>query len=59
MTRWLVADGDSVAKDQPVAVMEAMKMEMTLNADRQGVIRHRAAAGADLAEGALLAELET
>ena len=59
LTRWLVADGDSVAKDQPVAVMEAMKMEMTLNADRQGVIRHRAAAGADLAEGALLAELET
>ncbi len=57
LTRWLVADGTPVARDQPVAVMEAMKMEMTLNADAPGTLRHRATPGDDLAEGDLLADL--
>ncbi|MFD1798071.1 acetyl/propionyl/methylcrotonyl-CoA carboxylase subunit alpha [Paracoccus aurantiacus] len=58
LARWLVKDGDSVAKDQPVAVMEAMKMEMTLSAPRDGVIAQKVEAGQDVAEGDLLADLD-
>ena len=56
-TRWLVADGATVAQDQPVAVMEAMKMEMTLTAGRAGVIRLKTQPGAQVVEGDLLADL--
>ncbi|TKW66043.1 MAG: ATP-grasp domain-containing protein [Paracoccus denitrificans] len=58
LNRWLVEDGVTVAKDQPVAVLEAMKMEITLCAERDGVIRQRATPGTELAEGALLADIE-
>ena len=57
LTRWLVADGETVAGDQPVAVIEAMKMEMTLTAEKAGVLRQRIQPGEELAEGALLAEI--
>jgi len=54
-----VAVGDSVSKDHPLIVMEAMKMEQTLSAPRDGVI---AEIGADVGElvtdGALLIRLE-
>ena len=57
LTRWLVADGETVAGGQPVAVIEAMKMEMTLTAEKAGVLRQRIQPGEELAEGALLAEI--
>jgi 3-methylcrotonyl-CoA carboxylase alpha subunit len=36
--RLLVAVGDSVEKGQPVAVLEAMKMEQRFEAPRDGVV---------------------
>jgi 3-methylcrotonyl-CoA carboxylase alpha subunit len=36
----LVADGDTVEHDQPLIIMEAMKMEYTLKAPRTGVIEN-------------------
>ncbi|MEM5516907.1 acetyl/propionyl/methylcrotonyl-CoA carboxylase subunit alpha [Henriciella sp. AS95] len=54
-----VKAGDSVTKDQTVAVMEAMKMEHSLKAPRDGVVK---AVGAELGEqvgeGVVLVELE-
>ncbi|WP_298948518.1 biotin carboxylase N-terminal domain-containing protein [uncultured Paracoccus sp.] len=57
LTRWLVEDGAPVEKNQPVAVMEAMKMEMTLTADRAGVIGLKVQPGAQVSEGSPLADL--
>ena len=57
LTRWLAEDGATVEKDQPVAVMEAMKMEMTLTADRSGVLHQKVQPGAQVTEGSLLADL--
>ena len=54
-----VKAGDSVTKDQTVAVMEAMKMEHSLKAPRDGIVK---AVGAELGEqvgeGVVLVELE-
>jgi acetyl/propionyl-CoA carboxylase alpha subunit len=51
--------GDTVEKDQVLAVMEAMKMEHSLKSPRDGVVK---AVGAELgeqvAEGVMLVELE-
>ncbi|MAT34564.1 MAG: carbamoyl-phosphate synthase subunit L, partial [Ponticaulis sp.] len=53
-----VKAGDSVTKDQPLAVMEAMKMEHTLSAPRDGEIAEVAdLVGAQVAEGELLVRL--
>ena len=54
---WKVADGDTVAEGDVVAVMEAMKMEMQVTAHRAGRITLRAAAGSLHAAGASLAEI--
>ncbi|WP_311224128.1 MULTISPECIES: biotin carboxylase N-terminal domain-containing protein [unclassified Acidovorax] len=54
---WKVADGDTVAEGDVVAVMEAMKMEMQVTAHRAGRITLRAAAGSLQAAGASLAEI--
>lgn len=54
-----VKPGDAVAKGDPVAVMEAMKMEHTLPAPRDGVVASvEAAAGDQVAEGDVLVHLE-
>ncbi|NHF73444.1 acetyl/propionyl/methylcrotonyl-CoA carboxylase subunit alpha [Paracoccus xiamenensis] len=58
LTRWLVKDGATVKAEQPIAVMEAMKMEMTLHSDRAGKIRLKAAAGDNISEGDHLAHVE-
>lgn len=34
----LVAEGDQVSRDQPLIIMEAMKMELTLRSPRDGII---------------------
>ena len=52
LVRWLVADGEAVADGQPVAVVEAMKMESQLVTDAAGVLEQGAAEGAQIAPGA-------
>jgi 3-methylcrotonyl-CoA carboxylase alpha subunit len=57
---FLAKAGDSVAKGQPVAVMEAMKMEHTLTAPRDGVVAELLyAVGDQVAEGGELLRLES
>lgn len=54
-----VRDGDAVTKGQPLIVMEAMKMELTLPATRDGVVESlHVAAGDQTSEGALLLSLK-
>ena len=52
---WKVADGAQVAEGETLAVMEAMKMEMQVQAHRSGRIALKAAAGGYVAAGAVLA----
>ena len=53
-----VAQGDSVAKGDRIAVIEAMKMEHVLHAPRAGRIEKLAAREGDqVAQGALIAAL--
>ena len=54
-----VAPGQAVKRGAPVALMEAMKMEHSLTAPIDGVVREvRAVAGAQAAEGAVIARIE-
>lgn len=54
-----VKAGDEVTKDQVLAVMEAMKMEHSLKAPRDGVVKSVGAEiGEQVAEGVVLVELE-
>ena len=56
---YLAKAGDRVGKGQPLAVMEAMKMEHTLSAPRDGVVAELLyAPGDQLAEGAELLRLQ-
>jgi 3-methylcrotonyl-CoA carboxylase alpha subunit len=56
---YLVAEGDKVEAGQPVAVMEAMKMEHTLSAPRAGTVAElRFGVGQQVSEGAELLTLE-
>ena len=51
--------GDAVAKGQTVVVLEAMKMENNINADREGkVAAIQVAKGDTVADGAVLVVLE-
>ncbi len=55
ITDVLVAEGDTVTKNQPLMILEAMKMEHTMVAARDGVIDAlNVATGDQVAEGALL-----
>ncbi len=55
----LVQKGDKVEKGQRVAVIEAMKMEHALTAQRAGIVTDvTAAAGSQVAEGAKLLTIE-
>ncbi len=55
----LVSVGDAVEKDQPVAVMEAMKMEHTLVAPRSGIVGELGRKSGDqVADGDLILRLE-
>ncbi|RIJ30880.1 acetyl/propionyl/methylcrotonyl-CoA carboxylase subunit alpha [Henriciella algicola] len=54
-----VQPGDEVTKDQTLAVMEAMKMEHSLKAPRDGIVKAvGASVGEQVAEGVMLVELE-
>ncbi len=54
---WKVAEGDTVAEGDLVAVMEAMKMEMQITAPRAGRITALVAVGSYQAAGAPLARI--
>jgi 3-methylcrotonyl-CoA carboxylase alpha subunit len=59
VTAVLVAEGQSVRRGDPLVVTEAMKMEHTLTAGRDGrVAAVRAAVGERVAEGTVLVTLE-
>jgi acetyl-CoA/propionyl-CoA carboxylase, biotin carboxylase, biotin carboxyl carrier protein len=47
----LVAEGDAVEVDQTICVLEAMKMENAINADKSGVVREIRVAAGDLVGG--------
>ncbi len=49
------ASGDSVAKGQPLLILEAMKMEHTIAAPHDGVVAEIAAEGEQVSEGTVLA----
>jgi biotin carboxyl carrier protein len=54
-----VAEGDAVKKNQPVVVVSAMKMEMTLKAPYDGVVsRINVAVGGSVMPGAVLVDIE-
>ena len=55
--RWLVEDGADVAEGDPVAVMEAMKMEVQVLAGRSGALRRAVSAGEQASAGAALAKI--
>lgn len=42
LVRWLVDDGAEVTEGEPVAVLDAMKMETTVTAHRTGTLSYRA-----------------
>ncbi len=55
----LVASGDRVEADQPLLIVEAMKMEHVLTAPSAGIARLDAAIGDHVERGQLLAAIET
>ncbi|MBA4344219.1 MAG: 3-methylcrotonyl-CoA carboxylase [Methylibium sp.] len=59
MVAFLAQPGDTVTKGQPLAVMEAMKMEHTINAPRDGVVAELLyGIGDQVGDGAELLRLE-
>ncbi|MCT1476724.1 biotin carboxylase N-terminal domain-containing protein [Microbacterium sp. p3-SID336] len=57
LVRWLVDDGAAVAEGEPVAVLDAMKMETTVGAHRAGTLARGADTGSVLSADALLATI--
>ena len=51
----LVADGATVKKDQPILVLEAMKMDNDITAPCDGVVSFQVAKGANVESDAVLA----
>ena len=51
----LVADGTTVKKDQPILVLEAMKMDNDITAPCDGVVSFQVAKGANVESDAVLA----
>lgn len=51
----LVAEGASVKKDQPILVLEAMKMDNDITAPCDGVVRFQVTKGANVESDAILA----
>lgn len=58
LTTWKVADGATVQQGDLIAVMEAMKMEMQINALRAGRISLKTEAGSYQAAGTVIARID-
>ena len=54
LVAWKVAEGDTVTEGQPVASVEAMKMESVVVAPRSGTIALAVQPGEKLARGTVL-----
>jgi len=57
IVEWLVADGDVVAKGDPIATVEAMKMESQIKATRDGQISLAAQQGERVKANATIATI--
>lgn len=55
--RWLIEDGAAVREGDTVAIMDAMKMEVPVLAERGGTLRHDAAQGDQREAGAALGHI--
>ncbi len=53
----LVHDGDKVTKNQPILVLEAMKMDNDITASADGIINFAVAKGANVETNTLLATI--
>ncbi len=58
LAKWLVADGASVRQDQPLFSLETDKVTAEVNSPAAGVIRQKAAEGAEVAVGSVVALVE-
>ncbi|CAN7190501.1 ATP-grasp domain-containing protein [Microbacterium foliorum] len=58
LVRWLADDGAHVAEGDPVAVLDAMKMETTVAAHRAGILSHRAELSAAIAPDGVIAVID-
>jgi propionyl-CoA carboxylase alpha chain len=59
ITRVMVADGQDVQQGEAVCVLEAMKMENELRAERDGVVKVvHVKPGDDVEKGQVLVEIE-
>ncbi|ARO15996.1 acetyl-CoA/propionyl-CoA carboxylase, biotin carboxylase, biotin carboxyl carrier protein (plasmid) [Ketogulonicigenium robustum] len=58
LARWIVADGTAVAAGTPVAIIEAMKMEVEITAPTAGRLHQQAAQGQPLAQGQPIGTLQ-
>ncbi|MCL2737051.1 MAG: ATP-grasp domain-containing protein [Propionibacteriaceae bacterium] len=57
LSKWLVSSGDTVTKDQNLGILEAMKMEMPVLADRDGVFAAVVTENTIVKEGQTLATI--
>ena len=55
LVRWLVPDGAAVARGQPIFEMETEKVELEVEADDEGVLKHLVDEGTTLPPGAIVA----
>ncbi len=56
----VTSPGDTVEEEQPLLILESMKMEIPVLAPERGVVREiRVAEGSAVAEGELVAILDT
>ncbi|MDR1078432.1 MAG: ATP-grasp domain-containing protein, partial [Propionibacteriaceae bacterium] len=59
LSRWLANDGDQVAAGDPIAILEAMKMETRIVAERSGVLtRSVAEDGATVSDGQVIGRID-
>ena len=58
LTEWLKGDGDVVAADEPLYVLETDKVTMTINADVGGRLAIKVPAGQEVEVGQAVAEID-
>ena len=58
LARWLVGDGDRIAQDQPIYLLETDKVETEIPAPVSGVLRHIGAEGETYPVGEIIGELD-
>ncbi|MGB5983775.1 MAG: biotin/lipoyl-containing protein, partial [Desulfobacterales bacterium] len=59
LAEWFKADGDSVAVDEPLFVLETDKVTLEVTAEAQGVLKILVPTGETVAIGAVVGQIET